>query len=152
MRDEVMWCVACGARFTQEEIAGWGCPKCGSKGVPCGTDQDVIVEVNWHELRILTIWAENYARSIKDGPDASGKRAPTTVAAIARRLQSQWPDFPPLTLSAEIAELPTKLTDYGMGIVGVTVESNVPKPRLLVTNGEGAIGHGKPRPQGDPNG
>jgi predicted RNA-binding Zn-ribbon protein involved in translation (DUF1610 family) len=61
-RKEVMWCVDCGVRFTQEEIKGWGCPNCGSQGVRCDCDKDMAVEINWHELRILVTWAEYWAQ------------------------------------------------------------------------------------------
>src|SRR3974390_2998828 len=99
-RKEVMWCVDCGARFTQEEIEGWGCPKCGSQSVPCDVDKDTTVEVNWHELRILVIWAENWAGHCRrQEVDRSSKTMPVTVAAIARRLQGQRPSFGSLTLA-----------------------------------------------------
>ena len=101
-RKEVMWCTDCGARFTDEEIHGWGCPKCGSQGVPCGVEKDVTVEINWHELRILVIWAENWAQQCKRrASDDSSEKMPKTVTAIARRLQAQRPTFGPLTLSEE---------------------------------------------------
>jgi hypothetical protein len=135
-RNEVMWCVDCGARFTQEEIKGWGCPKCGSRGVPCGCDKDTSVEINWHELRILVIWAEQWAR--KASGDSS-KTMPDTVHAIARRLQSQHPDFGHLTLSGEIASLPADLAKAGIEIG--SVETSIPKPGLLPVNGPGAVGH-----------
>ena len=96
-RKEVMWCVDCGARFTQEEIKGWGCPKCGSQGVPCGVGEDTTVEINWHELRILVIWAENWAQHCKrQASDDSSGKMPKTVTAIARRLEAQRPTFGPL--------------------------------------------------------
>jgi hypothetical protein len=63
-RIETVWCTVCGGRFTNEEVAGgWGCPECDARGVPCSVEQDVCVEINWHELHILGIWAENYARA-----------------------------------------------------------------------------------------
>lgn len=75
-----------------------GCPACGSTGVPCAYRDQVDVSINWHELRILVIWAENYQRSLKE----VGNRA---VYAIARRLQAQHPDKPALSLAAEIGEI-----------------------------------------------
>lgn len=144
-RKEVMWCVDCGARFTQEEIEGWGCPKCDSQGVPCDTDKDTTVEINWHELRILVIWAEQWARLHADKKtDRSSESMPVTVQAIARRLQLQRPEFGHLTLSGEIAALPTDLAKSGI-TVGL-VKSNVPKPNLFEVNGPGAVGHSHPAP------
>ena len=109
-RKEVIWCTCCGGRFSEEETAGVSCcPKCGNEGVPCSCDQDTTVEINWHELRILAIWAENWARHCKDTPEM-----PLVVQAIARRLQSQHPDFTQLTLSGEIASLPADLAKAGI--------------------------------------
>jgi len=141
-RKEVLWCTMCGARFTQEEIKGWGCPKCGNQGVPCGCDKDTTVEVNWHELHILCVWAENYAEQIKErGNDPGADSMPGVVHAIARRLQNQRPAFGHLTLSGEIAALPTDLAKAGIKIDG-PVETSIPKPMPLPINGPGAVGYG----------
>jgi hypothetical protein len=134
-----MWCTDCGARFTEEEIKGWGCPKCGCQGIPCGVDKDTTVEINWHELHILCVWAENWAQQCKDkGGDDSSEGLPRTVHAIARRLQAQRPTFGHLTLSGEIAALPSDLAKTGIEIGNV--ETNIPKPGLLPVNGPGAVG------------
>lgn len=139
-RNEVMWCVDCGARFTQEEIEGWGCPKCDSQGVPCDVNKDTTVEINWHELRILVIWAENWAGHCRrQETDSSSKTAPVTVAAIARRLQMQRPEFGSLTLADEIAALPADLAKAGIEIG--KIETNIAKPQLFKVNGPGAVGH-----------
>lgn len=136
-RKETVWCVLCGARFTHAEVDGHQCcSKCGHEGVPCDTNLDLSVVINWHELRILGIWAENYARSC-DAKDSSGHLV-QTVQAIARRLQRQFPDETPLTLSEEIAELPRKMKTVGMQISNV--DTNVPSPSLIPINGPGAIG------------
>lgn len=134
-RNETMWCTVCGARFTEAEIKGWGCPKCKNQGTPCGTKGDVLVEVNWHELHILTCWAERHAHT---DPDSD---MPRVVTAISRRLQAQFPEMPPLTLAQEISELPTKMSDFGMGITGVT--TNIPRPIPIPVNGPGAVGHSR---------
>ena len=140
-RKEIMWCVDCGARFTEEEIKVWGCPKCGSQGVPCGCDKDTTVEINWHELRILVIWAENYAQQCKArAADKSSESMPLTVTAIARRLQAQHPTFGHLTLSGEIAALPADLAKAGIKI-GAVETHGIAKPSLLQVNGPGAVGH-----------
>jgi hypothetical protein len=143
-RVETMWCTDCGARFTDDETKDcWGCPKCGNQGVPCGVDQDVCVEINWHELRILCIWAENYAQACKakDRTGLDGEKMPLTVLAIARRLQRQYPDYTPLTLSEEIAGLPDALEKAG--IECGPIESNVPRPSPVPVNGPGAVGHSR---------
>jgi predicted RNA-binding Zn-ribbon protein involved in translation (DUF1610 family) len=99
-RKEVMWCVDCGVRFTQEEIKGWGCPNCGSQGVRCDCNKDTAVEINWHELRILVTWAEYWAQQChRQQCDDSSEGMLKTIHAIARRLQGQHPAFDHLTLS-----------------------------------------------------
>lgn len=92
-------CTACGAEFSDEEIAGAkACPTCGSTSVPCLMSQDVTIRINWHELRILTIWASNWAG--QHGCDNGA------LAAILRRLEAQRPDggFPSLTVLGEARE------------------------------------------------
>ncbi|MFT4115441.1 hypothetical protein [Bradyrhizobium sp.] len=142
-RKEVMWCTLCGARFTQDEIKGWGCPKCSNQGIPCACDKDTTVEVNWHELHILCVWAENWAHRSMGHPssDPSSKQMDQVVHAIARRLQAQHPTFGHLTLSGEIAALPADLAQKGIEIGNV--ETNIPKPGLLPVNGPGAVGYGR---------
>ncbi len=141
-RKETMWCTVCGARFTEEEIQGWGCPKCGNQGVPCGCDGDVRVEINWHELHTLCVWAENWAQQCAK-KDPKDQALPKIVTAIAYRLQQQFPELGQLTLSGELAQLPVKLTEHGMGITGVTVEHNVPRLPPVPVNGPGARGHAR---------
>ena len=135
-----MWCADCGVRLREDEIKGWGCPKCGSQGIPCDPAKDVTVEINWHELHILCVWAENYAARCKENPNADDSAAgmPRTVAAIASRLQHQWPDLGALTLSGEIAGLPEQLAEQGIEISGI--ESNIPEPQRFVAIGPGAVG------------
>lgn len=142
-RKETMWCTICGARFTDAEIKGWGCPKCGNKGVPCGTTGDVKVEVNWHELHILTCWAERWAEHCKPNgvEDTDGADMPKVVTAIARRLSQQHPELAQLTLAGEVASLPVKLQEFGMGIQGVS--TNIPRPIPIPVNGPGAVGHSR---------
>lgn len=131
MSEEIAaWCTLCGGRYTQEQIEGMDrCPGCGSSGVPCAPGQDYDLRVNWHELRILIIWAENWARQIADKcrEDNDPRRV---VAAIARRLQAQKPDEIPLTLFGEIQNL---RKEFG------TVETNVTGPPPLPVNGPGAV-------------
>ena len=81
------------------------CPKCGTKSLPCDPAQDLTVKINWHELRILCIWAEFWANQSEatSQPDTSMRQ---TVYSIVRRLEIQQPDMKqPLTLGAELREL-----------------------------------------------
>ena len=62
--EKVARCLACRSEFTEADIKGAaGCPSCGSRGVPSDPRKDVTITINPHELRILTIWASNYAES-----------------------------------------------------------------------------------------
>ena len=133
-RKETIWCTLCGARFTNAEIDGYYvCPKCENPGVPCDTNEDVSVRVNWHELRVLGIWAENYA-SHCDSKDSTANLA-RVVHAITRRLQQQFPKWPALTLSGEIAELKS---DPSLGASNIETHG-VAERKPLPVNGPGAV-------------
>ncbi len=104
-------CVQCNTSFTAEQIVGvFGCPSCGSKGVPMDPKQDVTVAINVHELRILGIWAEHYASDVdhKHLDDVSHEPLRPTVAAICARLEGQLRavgQWMPLTMAAELKQL-----------------------------------------------
>lgn len=103
--EKVARCLICNEEFTTEEIKGASCClKCGNKGTPADPKEDVTIKINWHELRILSIWAENWARKCDKDDDAKMKCV-LTVNCIARRIQKQHPDKTPLTLSGEIEGL-----------------------------------------------
>ena len=55
-------------------------------------------------MRVLTIWAENWAKHI-DKTDPKEQKLLLCVMTIAQRLQRQFPDKTPLTLFGEIREL-----------------------------------------------
>lgn len=41
------------------------CPTCGDRlGTPADLDKTLTIRITEHELRVLTMWADNYARSI----------------------------------------------------------------------------------------
>jgi uncharacterized CHY-type Zn-finger protein len=102
MPQTVARCIICDYEATEEECRTISsCPRCHHKGVPSDPAEDVTIKINWHELRILGIWAENYASTIED--QTPGSRM--VVASIADRIQKQFPDKIPLTLSAELREL-----------------------------------------------
>lgn len=101
-------CVVCRAEFNEEEITAafeagkTGCPACGDTGLPMAIAQDMLIRINWHELRILTIWADNYARQHKDNPGMA-----QSIAAIVKALEMQRPsgEFAALTIAGELQEL-----------------------------------------------
>ena len=101
-------CLACSEWSTKEEAdaafaAGRpGCPKCGDTGVPSASDDEVTVKITWHELRVLVMWAENWAHSNKK----ETPKMPRVVYGIADRLALQHLDkAAPLTMRGEIAAL-----------------------------------------------
>lgn len=103
MSEKTTRCTHCEAEFTDEECVGvTACPSCGSKGIPCDMAEDVQVTINWHELRILGIWAENWARrNESEYPDMV-----EVLNTITNRLERQHPTKTPLMLFKELKELP----------------------------------------------
>ena len=120
----VAWCVDCGVRFTQQAIQDkYACPSCGLVGIPCTPKDDVEIKINWHELRILVIWAENWAAIERDEPNDMSK----TLLAIAKRLQNQFPSRTALTLAGELAELGDKYEIEVHGNIQPNPDAKPPK-------------------------
>lgn len=99
--EKTIRCMKCYEEFSDKETEGADCcPKCGNKGVPMAISQDVEVKINWHELRILTIWAENWAEA-KCEQDSRD-----TLHAILDRLEKYRPKGgAALTLAREVQDL-----------------------------------------------
>jgi hypothetical protein len=108
-------CTDCATEFTDEQVKGATCcPACGTKGLPCSISQDTTININWHELRILTIWATNWA---ENKCDEGGKK---TLRSIIQRLQSQRKEgWTALTILDEIKELPEALKKEGIEVGNV---------------------------------
>ncbi len=97
---------------------------------------DVIVKINWHELRILTIWATNYAY---DNNLSQASKA--ALYAIVERLEAQHPDKAerqPLTLAGEIK----KLREAGFKVSNVVGIDERGHMRLVKGKKEGAVDRG----------
>lgn len=106
VRKVVARCVICD--FEVESTEGLkGCPKCGTTSIPCDPAEDVTVKINWHELRILGLWAERWADA---NPDAKPNMR-QLVISITRRLEVQEPKRARLMLSREIADLKKEYPD-----------------------------------------
>jgi hypothetical protein len=100
--EKVARCTTCRSEFTDAELEGKkACPSCGSTGVPCDPRKDTQITINPHELRILTIWASNYAEAMTGDEGLSCQRS---LKGILGNLSKQLPDTP-LTLRAEVQEL-----------------------------------------------
>lgn len=97
-------CTDCGTEFTDEELVVAAepghCPVCKTTGLPCRIADDVTLKINWHELRILGMWASNYVSKLDLG-------AQRTLKLILARLQAQHPDKGALTLFGEVQESST---------------------------------------------
>lgn len=95
-------CTECRSEFTDAELDGAkACPTCGTQGVPMSIARDTTIRINTHELRILTMWASNYAASLVARDPSS--RAAKAVQGIINALKSQV-DVP-LTLADEVQGL-----------------------------------------------
>ncbi len=104
-------CSRCEAEFTEAEIKdATGCPKCGTTSLPHDTDNDVTVVINTSELRILGIWAENYAVSVDNQHLDDAHREPLKdamtriLAKLHKQLIALGKDVP-LSMSDEMAEI-----------------------------------------------
>ena len=102
--EKTIRCTKCYGEFSKEETKNVSCcPKCGSKGLPMLISQDVEIKINWHELRILCIWAENWAEA-KFDQDSRDSRS--MLEAMMNRLDKYRPEGgAALTLTREVKEL-----------------------------------------------
>jgi hypothetical protein len=80
--------------------------------------EDALIRVNVHELRILCIWAENYAvhEDNKQLDNARHQSLKEIVNAIADRLRAQLREQgldKPLTLSAEVKLVEAMMAQHG---------------------------------------
>lgn len=95
-------CVRCSIEYSDEELNQLNpdkCPNCGTPGLPMSISQDVTLPINWHELRILTIWASNWAEQLDDD-------CKIDLTAILRRLDKYRPKGgAALTIVGEFKEL-----------------------------------------------
>lgn len=104
-------CSKCDAEFTEAETAGaTGCPKCGTTSLPYDTDNDVTIKINTSALRILGIWAENYAVSVDNRHLDEAHREPLKdavtkiLAGLHKQLVALGKDVP-LSMSDEMGEI-----------------------------------------------
>lgn len=108
-------CLRCGVWSDPPEGAT-ACPSCGGTGSPASANEMVEVRITWHELRVLTIWAERWA-NLERQEDRAGMLK--VVYGIADRLQSQYLDRPGLTFASEIAELRAMLGPNNVEVHGL---------------------------------
>lgn len=83
-------CTTCGGEFSDAEIEGASaCPACGSRGVPMAIANDKDIRINTHELRILTIWAHNWAEQCDR--QEGNSNCVKALGGILNRLRVQLP-------------------------------------------------------------
>lgn len=109
-------CLLCRTEFTEQELHGaTACPTCGTTGVPSAIAEDVQISINWHELRVLVIWAENWETQLHRNGQASPGNKPGVIAAIAKEMMRFRPEgAAPLRLFDEIRELQNEYPDAEM--------------------------------------
>lgn len=73
-----------------------GCPSCGDAGVPHNPDDDTTITINPQDLRILTMWASNWAQQ---------HRLLHAITPVLRRLRRQLPPHVSLTFADEVQGL-----------------------------------------------
>lgn len=104
MSDHVTRCAACASEFAEDDPIlqnANACPACGSRGTPLSSQFDIDIRINWHELRCLVQWAENYVQSCPENSDWTRmwERLKTRLAAYRPEGSA------PLTLLEEIQEI-----------------------------------------------
>lgn len=98
-------CTACGFEVTKGASRDLrACPRCGDTSAPMAIADDVEIKVNWHELRVLGIWAEQWASRL----DGNEQRI---VNVICGRIHAQHPEKAPLTMSSEIGQVRQEFGD-----------------------------------------
>lgn len=117
------YCTDCGVSVASFDGLSQ-CPNCGSKGLPCDHASDVLVRLNWHELRLLIMWAERWALMPRANENPFGQ----TVYSIAERIAEQYPEKAkdcPLTLAGEIGQVRDagyKIQTNFPGVEGVSID------------------------------
>lgn len=120
--EATMRCTDCYKEFSEEEVGtSPGCPSCGTSSLPMWIKHDVEVKINWHELRILGMWAANYAESLEDASRVS-------LHKILKRLSKYRPeDAGALTLVEEVKELQKSFPSASLSIGGEVIVPPVEK-------------------------
>ena len=127
----MLLCLACGEEFAADDPRildsthpNYGnCPGCGENNIPADLSDKVAVEITWHELRVLVIWAEFWASHHAAEKPVMQK----VVYGIADRLQMQHMERPGLTFASEISELRAVFGDANVDVIGFN-ESPPPEP------------------------
>jgi hypothetical protein len=90
------FCTLCGCQIESFDNLEC-CPNCKTQSLPCSWDNQVNISINWHELRLIFMWAEKWGMKHCDGAGV--------VYSIADRIRNQYPNKSSLTFADEIEEL-----------------------------------------------
>lgn len=85
------------------------CPNCGSTGVPADTEDRCTIDITWHELRVLVIWAERWASH-----DVEMLRV---LYGITDRIHAQHLDAPPITFLGDLTQLRERYGDVQQNVI-----------------------------------
>lgn len=108
------FCTLCSFKITSFDRLT-ACPRCGTTGKPCGAEDQFTISINYHELRVLCMWSENWAdrHGTKETATEEDKRMPDVVKAIAARLRPQLPEGKrSITMRDEFSELADKFPEF----------------------------------------
>ncbi len=95
-----LMCVSCGV-VVEESDSLTCCPNCGSQSVPA-LAEFLDIKITWQELRIICMWASNWA--MEKCPEESQ----STVKSIVERIAVQHAEQAqksPLTMLGELGQL-----------------------------------------------
>lgn len=98
-------CVQCRKEFDSDFLKSGEydkCPNCGTEARPCYTDDDFFLHINTHELRILTIWADQFVGVMKEEDQQACR---DTLEAILKQIRTQLPHPVALTIREELESL-----------------------------------------------
>lgn len=93
-------CISCRTEFASVPHGASHCPACGSGLAPQDLRQDVLLPLNWKDLRVLVIWSDEFMRR-------AGVRGPGLGAylALIEYIKGFRPENAPgLTLADDVEE------------------------------------------------
>lgn len=100
MTEKPILCVECRSTFSEKEIANAAaCPVCRTQGIPADTREKHTLTLTDHEWRILFMWAENHAISVKEAD------LKTVMAALRAEAKRQNPSMPNLTVFDDLQDM-----------------------------------------------
>lgn len=101
----IIRCTICRTETLENDIPAdaAACPKCGTESLPEFVDHDVDVRINWHELRVLCMWAKNWEVANNFTKDHT---LPSIIDIITSQLEKYRPvDGAPLSLLGELTQV-----------------------------------------------